>query len=123
MNADEPVAIPTVAQSQLSWIVALLGAIAATIVASVFVIGGLIDWSERNVTARTLWGVLAMTASLLAPSYTMWLVRSRATFAMQTPRRRWVTAIGLPFLLIATPIGPAILGHYTSLDSHGPEIP
>lgn len=112
-NTDQPATIPAVATSQLSWIFALLGAIAATIVAAVFVIGGLIDWSERNVTARTLWGVLAMTVSLLAPMYTTWLVMQRATFAMQSPRRRWLTAIGVPIVLIVTPIGLAILGHYT----------
>ena len=100
------------APSPVSWFIALLGAVLATGVGSVFVVGGLIDWTERNVTARTLWGVLAMAVSTFAPLFLAWLIVRREAFFKLPPGRRWLAAIGVPFLLIAIPIGLAVLGHF-----------
>ena len=101
-----------VARFGLSWGVALFGAILATGVGSVFVVGGLIDWSERNITARTLWGVLAMATSLVSPVYLVWLLVRRTKFAVLSPERRWAVAIAVPIVLICVPIGLAILGYF-----------
>ena len=96
----------------VDYVLAVIGAILATGVGSVFVIGGLIDWTEQNITARTLWGVLAMIVSLLSPAYLMWLLFRRSSFVRLSAIQRWSVAVGIPLVLIAVPIALAVIGHF-----------
>ena len=92
------------------WIVGLVGALISFGTGMVVVVGGLIDWSERNVAARTLWGVVAMAVAMLSPVYLAWLLLRRPRFAALSTGGRWAIAIGIPLALVLIPIGFAILG-------------